>query len=74
MTINLSNDGVSKKLASLSYASVDVVAQRIVTLGQGALLTKTYIKVAYFNVPVHPQDRLLLGRSNVKGQPSNYNF
>ncbi len=55
------NDGISKELASLSYTSVDQVAQCIATLGQGALLAKMDIKQAYRNVPVHPQDRLLLG-------------
>ena len=33
----------------------------ILELGRGALLTKMDIKQAYRNIPVHPEDRLLLG-------------
>ncbi len=53
------NDGISKELASLSYVTTieDVVAG----LGKGALMAKMDIKQAYRNIPVLPQDRLLLG-------------
>ena len=55
------NDGVSRELCSLSYMSVDEVAARLVRLGRGALMAKFDLKAAYRNVPVHPDDRWLLG-------------
>lgn len=55
------NDGISKDLSSLSYVKVDDVVCRVLKLGKGALMAKLDIKQAYRNVPVHPQDRLLLG-------------
>ena len=47
------NDGVHKDLYSLSYMSVDEVAERVVEVGKGALLAKFDLKVAYRNVSVH---------------------
>ena len=55
------NDGIDQDLCSLSYIKVDDVAKAPVTLGQGALLAKVDIKNAYRMVPVHPEDRPLLG-------------
>ena len=55
------NDGISKESASVSYASVDDIVATILQLGRGALLAKMDIKQAYRNVPVHPEDQLLLG-------------
>ena len=55
------NDGVNKELCSLSYTSVDVIAEKVVELGQGTLLAKMDIKQAYRMIPVHPEDRYLLG-------------
>ena len=52
------NDGINKELCSLSYMSVDEVVARVVQLGKGALMAKF---AAYRNVPVHPDDRWLLG-------------
>ena len=40
---------------------VDDVARKVVQLGPGALMAKIDIKSAYRVVPVHPQDRCLLG-------------
>ena len=54
------NDGISRENCSLSYMSVDDVAAKIVSLRRGALLAKFDLKAAYRNVPVHPDDRLLL--------------
>ncbi len=34
------NDGINKELASLSYVSVDEVAQQVARLGKGALMAK----------------------------------
>ena len=43
------NDGISKELSSLSYISVDMVAEQVVWLGRGALLAKLDIQSAYKN-------------------------
>ena len=52
------NDGIARLLCSLSYVTVDDIAAAVLALGQGSLLD---IKSAYRTVPVHPDDRLLLG-------------
>ena len=54
------NDGISKELSSLSYISVDWVAEQVVQLGRGTLLAKLDIQSAYRIVPVHPDDHRLL--------------
>lgn len=55
------NDGISRDMASLSYVSIDDVAATMLKLGKGTQMAKMDIKHAYRNIPVHPQDRLLLG-------------
>ena len=40
---------------------VDQVVQRVLSLGKGALLAKIDIESAFRNIPVHPDDRHLLG-------------
>ena len=55
------NDGISEELSSLSYVSVDDAADRILALGQGSMLAKVDIRSAYRIIPVHPDDRHLLG-------------
>ena len=55
------NDGINSDICSMPYASVDHAAQIISQLGQDALMAKINIAHAYRNVPVHPQDRYLLG-------------
>ena len=60
------NDGISRELSSLHYVSVDT-ATRVLELGAGALLAKVDIAQAYRNVPVHQDDRLMLGM-NWKGR------
>ena len=55
------NDGISKEICSLSYMSVDDVAARVVKMGRGSLMANFDLKAAYRNVPVHPDDRWLLG-------------
>ena len=61
------NDGVSPKLCSFQYTSVDRVARAAHRLGPGALLAKADIEAAYRLVPVHPEDRPLL-RMQWQGQ------
>ena len=55
------NDGVDEKYCSLHYISVDNAAEAVVANGRGALLAKVDIVAAYRNIPVHPDDRWLLG-------------
>ena len=55
------NDGISSELASLSYISIDEIARRVASMGRGTLLAKMDIHNAYRLVPVHPEDRVLLG-------------
>ena len=55
------NDGIRCDLCSLSYSRVDDVAQTILSLGRGAALAKIDVKSAYRIIPVHPDDRYLLG-------------
>ena len=55
------NDGIASDICSLSYVSMDTIFDRILQLGRGTLLAKVDIKSAYRVVPVHPDDRNLLG-------------
>ena len=53
------NDGIDPVLCSLSYTSVEQMAEVAVRLGMGARLAKIDIESAYRLIPVHPQDRPL---------------
>ena len=55
------NEGIDKELSTLKYVSVDEVVARVLSQGKGAMLAKMDIKQAYRNIPVHPNDRHLLG-------------
>ena len=55
------NDGVDVELCSLAYASIDDAATTILRLGRFTKQAKLDIASAYRMVPVHPDDRLLLG-------------
>ena len=55
------NDGISKDLCSLSYVSVAKAAEAVSRMGPGALLAKVDIRSAYRMLPIHPDDRWLLG-------------
>ena len=55
------NDGISRQLCSLSYLAVDDVAEVALQLGRGAKLPKLDIAKAYRMVPIHLDDRHLLG-------------
>ena len=57
---NSVNDGIDRATCSLSYVTVDDIAQVALQLGRGALIAKTDIRHAYRQVPVHPEDRSLL--------------
>ena len=55
------NDGISKSLCSLTYVSVDTAVKLVKQLGWGTLLAKVDIRSAYRMLPIHPDDRWLLG-------------
>ena len=55
------NDGISKSLCSLNFITVRDVAAHVHRVGKGALMAKMDVKSAFRNIPVHPDDRLLLG-------------
>ena len=55
------NDGIAKDLCSVAYISVDDIAAVVLRLGRGAKLAKIDIRAAYRIIPVHPDDRCLLG-------------
>ena len=55
------NDGISRELCSLSYVSIDDAARMVVQRGRGALLAKLDVESAYRIMPIHPDDRPLLG-------------
>ena len=55
------NDGIDWSLVSLKYPTVDHLAMLVRQVGRGAYLVKADIKEAFRNVPIHPDDRWLLG-------------
>ena len=55
------NDGISRDLSSLSYITVDSIVEQVRALGRGTQLAKMDIQSAYRVVPVHKDDRCLLG-------------
>lgn len=55
------NEGINSEWTSLHYASIDEAVAIIQSLGVGCLMAKLDLKSAYRYIPVHPDDRLLLG-------------
>ena len=55
------NDGIAPPICSLRYVTVDEIATAAAGLGRGALIAKLDVESAYCIVPVHPDDRPLLG-------------
>ena len=55
------NDGILKEPFSVQYMRVDDVISGIMSFGRGTLLAKFDVESAYRNIPVHPEDRYLLG-------------
>ena len=60
-TGNSVNDGIISEAYSLQYMKVDDIIAGIMQLGRGALMAKFDVQNAYRIVPVHPEDRQLLG-------------
>ena len=55
------NDGIESDLCTLSYIKVDDAVRAVQEKGRGARLAKVDVRSAYRIVPVHPEDRWLLG-------------
>ena len=55
------NDGIDKQLSSLSYVRIDDAARRVLQTGTDTLLAKLDLQSAYKVIPVHGDDRHLLG-------------
>ena len=55
------NDGIDPDLCSLTYATIDTAVEGILSMGRGTRLAKVDLKSAYRIIPVHPNDRRLLG-------------
>ena len=55
------NDRIDPELCSLQYLQLDTVIQQVNRLGCRTLLAKIDIERAYQIIPVHPEDRPLLG-------------
>ena len=60
------NDGIEKELCSLKYVLVDEAMREVLVLGQGTQLAKFDIESAYRLIPVHADDRPLLGMRREK--------
>ena len=55
------NDGIPSEAASLHYDGIDDAVQIMLSLGQGAFMSKVDLKSAYRILPIHAEDRPLLG-------------
>ena len=55
------NDGIDPEEFSMHYIRLDEIIRMIAAHGIGALMAKFDVESAYRNVPVHPEDRYLLG-------------
>ena len=55
------NDGIDPEEYAVKYIKVDDAIHHIMKLGRGTLLAKTEVKSAYRLLPVHQDDRPLLG-------------
>ena len=60
------NDGIEKELCSLKYVLVDEAMREVLVLGQWTQLAKFDIESAYRLIPVHADDRPLLGMRREK--------
>ena len=55
------NDGIEPELCTLKYTSVDEAARLVLSAGAGVVMAKFDMESTYRIVPVHPEDRVLLG-------------
>ena len=55
------NDGISTELCSPQYVKVEDATREVVKQGYSAWMAKIDVQHAYRIIPIHPQDRWLLG-------------
>ena len=55
------NDGIRKDPFTVQYMKVDNTIDGILSLGRGTLLAKFHVESTYHIIPVHPNDRYILG-------------
>ena len=55
------DDGIEPEVCSLHYISVDKACKRVMAKGRGIVLAKFDVEGAFRTIPVHPDDRRLLG-------------
>ena len=55
------NDGINPDWCSMSYVTVEQASKIVTQMGRRTQLAKVDIKSAYRIIPIHPEDRLLLG-------------
>ena len=55
------NDGIERELCSLKYVTIDQAVRAIRDVSRGAQLAKFDVESAYRLVPIHQEDRYLLG-------------
>ena len=55
------NDGIDRELCSMRYTTVEGAVRRVQARGRRAQLAKLDVESAYRIVPIHPEDRQLLG-------------
>lgn len=55
------NDGINPEMTTLSYIRIDEIAKRIAQCGKNAMLAKVDIEEAYRLIPIHSDDKHLLG-------------
>lgn len=55
------NDGIEREICTLHYTSVEEAMARVCARGRGTNLAKFDIESAFRIIPVHPDDRKLLG-------------
>ena len=56
-----STSNINKELGTLKYVGIEDAREEVRRQGPGTLLVKVYIKSTYWVIPVHPEDRWLLG-------------
>ena len=55
------NDGIDPDITTLTYIRVNDIAQKVATLGKGTNMAKVDIEEAYRLMPIHSDDKHLLG-------------
>ena len=55
------NDAIHEAWCSLNYVGTKDAAREIVARGRGTLMAKVDVKSAYRNIPIHPDDRWMMG-------------